>query len=169
MSPDPRVRDDHFEKLKRACRELYQKSRKGSLKQMWNFGYRLKISKLIEVMEPNHGHPTIVGIIIERPLLVILRQELAEAVIGLAAISVVLVLLFFANPLAGFLVDALKRIDILPAGYGIVAMNGALDRLDTAFMVTAFVAFMQLIMKWIKLRKNRPILWNEGIESKKIV
>jgi hypothetical protein len=46
-------------------------------------------------------------------------------------------------------------------------IQGMLERVYSALLVTGFISTLDLAVAYRELRRNRPILWNAGIEASK--
>lgn len=156
-----RVRDDLFEKLRRSCREMCTSIWTYMVGlHWWGKHVRLKVREYIEVMEPGHHHPTIIGYVIHRPLKALLKQHPGESIMafstGLAALALFLFSPELAKPLAAFL-EHIKHFEV-------AYIQGALERVYSAFLVTCTVTIIDLVVRYRALKYGLPILWNAGIE-----
>ncbi len=162
-----RVRDDLFEKLRLACREICAET--------WNHGdaarrdhlffWRrprpyLVLQETIEVMEPGNKTVTILGHIIRDPFRAMLRYNWRKFALGTATLLIAVILFWFSPSLAAPLQQILNIVKFFEVDY----LQGALERTYSAFLVTFAVTFIELAMRYADLRRMRPIVWNAGIE-----
>ena len=114
-------------------------------------------------MEPKSFFPTIKGEIIQNPFREVLTKEYAEAII--MAVSFVLAgVLFFTTP---SMAPRLKRfLESLGFFFETSYIQGAVERVFSAFVVTFFISFIGLIIKYFALRRRRPIDWSTIEESR---
>jgi len=165
-----RIRDDLFDKLKRACSELCARvwqlnsslPRKGWFKRR-ALSVSAKVRSSIEVMEPGHGHATILGHIVQHPVRVLFRTYPGEVLIASTTLLLFCVLFWLTPDLAAPIAAFLSHFRQFSAEY----VQGALERIHSALLVTSFVTFIDLFIKFREFRRVRPIMWNAGIEPSK--
>jgi hypothetical protein len=168
-----RFRQDLFERLRGSSEGICQKiqshrRRRAFIKRVWRALRRihqsgdssyLKLKPDIDVLEPHRDNATIVGHIVQsatRELIKTYYGEIATAVVTF----VIALYLFFAAPSL-----APKAQAWLFRSYDIGYVQGAIERIYSAFLVTAFVTGLDLGMKWFEFKKDRPIRWNSGIDA----
>ena len=163
-----RARDDLFEKLRLACREICTK--------IWTHSDRMRGSRLrfrrkeggpyltlddtIEVMEPGNKTVTILGHLIRRPLAAIPKSYHGKSILAASMFLLATSLFLFSPDLA----RPVQRILSTVKSFDVLYIQGALERTYSAFLVTFAITMLELYMKYIELRRLRPIVWNAGIE-----
>lgn len=162
-----RVRDDLFEKLRAACTEICTK--------IWAHSGRgrglgvsvgrgphitLRLADQIDVMEPNHKSATIKGRIIYRPFLALFRYHRTATRVALAALALAAMLFVYAPAIAPRLAAGLAWFKAFDTGY----VQGTLERVFSAFLVTFFVSLLELFLTWRDYHRRKPVIWNAGIE-----
>jgi len=161
-----RVRDDLFEKLRLACGEICGKiwthSRwRPHLKKRGTEQRRaLALAEVIEVMEPTHKTATILGHLIRRPLVATIKYHRGESLLALVTLATSAALFWYTPELAEPLTRFLDRLKTFQVPY----IQGALERTYSALLVTFAITAIELLIKYIELRRVRPIMWNAGIE-----
>lgn len=153
-----RIKDDLFEKLRRACAEICERSWENPKK--FKDHPHLRIVKSVEIMEPGHGHATIRGDIVQNPLRTVIRENFTETVIAVFTFIFSLFFFFFAPKLALWITSVLNMI----FDFNVLYIQSAIERTDTAFLVTFAVTAINLIMRWLQLRRTKPIKWNAQVE-----
>jgi hypothetical protein len=166
-----RVRDDLFDKLRRACKEICRSVWDHSARQIKrSFLLRkssdkhFRIKGPIEVMEPGHGHPTIIGQLVRHPLASLFKNNPGESALALVTLAIAVVMFWKTPEFAPALTAWLAHFKTFKPEY----IQGVLERIYSAFLVTFFVTLMDLIIRYRELRRGRPIVWNAGIEPTKI-
>lgn len=167
-----RVRDDLFDKLKRACKEICMCAWRHALKRSrlfrlirrkTNWHLYLFIRGPIEVMEPNHSHATILGHLVRKPLNTLIRHHPGESFLVASALILSLLLFWYTPDWAPSLTQLLIPLKKFEPQY----VQGLLERVYSALLVTFFITALDLAVKYRELYRNRPILWNAGIEPTK--
>jgi hypothetical protein len=160
-----RVRDDLFDKLRRACREICTSIWKHAAYMHRPFGKRssylyLRVNGPVEVIEPGHGHATILGHLIKSPFRELVKTYPRESSLAVITFLVSLTLFWITPDLAPVLTKELQRIKDFQTSY----IQGALERTYSAILVTFFLTTVDLAIKFRQLWIGRPIIWNAGIE-----
>lgn len=170
-----RIKGRLFGRLRRACANIYQNSRKlrsrrrntviesgESEKKIIPY---LKVRSVIEVMEPMRDHPTILGEIIESPWTELLRQNANELYLaGFTFFSSVS--LFFLSPILAPRIEDYLIQTFKTTIYNQVYIQGALERTYSAFLVSFAVTLLGLSIKYFNIRHQRPIKWDSDIETR---
>jgi hypothetical protein len=162
-----RVRDDLFEKLRLACGEICARIWAHSTRWRPRFNKRnagqrraLQLAEVIEVMEPTHKTATILGHLIRWPWVATIRYHRGESLLALVALVTSGTLFWYTPELAEPLTRFLARLKTFQPSY----VQGALERTYSALLVTFAITAIELLIKYIELRRGRPIMWNAGIE-----
>jgi hypothetical protein len=160
-----RVRDDLFDKLRRACREICTSIWKHAAHMHRTFGKRpsylyLRVNGPVEVIEPGHGHATILGHLIKSPLRELIKTYPRESSLAVITLLTSLILFWITPDFAPVLTKWLQRIKDFQISY----IQGALERTYSAILVTFFLTIVDLAIKFRQLWIGRPIIWNAGIE-----
>lgn len=167
-----RVRDDLFDKLKRACKEICMGAWRHAAVSSFlmrrhrkepNWDLFLSIRGPIEVMEPNHSHPTILGHLTRKPMRTLFKHQAGESILAVLAFSLSILLFLFTPDWAPIVTQILLPIKTFDQQY----IQGLLERIYSALIVTFFITTLDLAVKYRDLYRNRPILWNAGIQPGK--
>lgn len=160
-----RVRDDLFDKLRRACREIctsiwrYASPRFSAFDRSTS-GIHLQVNGPVEVIEPGHGHPTILGHLIRHPFRELLKTYPRESTLAVITLFVSLMLFWKTPDFAPILTGWFQHLKQFQVTY----IQGALERTYSAILVAFFLTSVDLGIKFWQLRVGRPIVWNAGIE-----
>lgn len=162
-----RVRDDLFEKLRQACSELCGEAWTHEHKY-WVSGLllqkspaaALRLNDTIEVMEPHHKTATIRGHLVRSAIGATWKYYAAERNLALVTLGIALMLFWNTPQLAPPLTDFLARFKTFDNAY----VQSAIERISSAFLITAAVTMLELTIKFFDLRRAKPIMWNAGIE-----
>lgn len=162
-----RVRDDLFEKLRAACTEICTKvwSHARRRRSLWSLrrresSFTLRLADQIDVMEPNHKSATIKGRIIYRPLLALFKYHRTATRVALATSFLAAVLFVYAPAIAPRLAAGLSWLRAFDPLY----VQGTLERVFSAFLVTFFISLLELFLTWRDYHRRKPVVWNAGIE-----
>jgi hypothetical protein len=170
-----RIKGRLFGRLRRACANIFQNSRK--IRSQWRisrFGQKLaekdvlpylEVRHSIEVMEPMRDHPTILGEIIDSPLRETIRQNTNEIYLALFTF-VGSVTLFFLSPVLAPLIQNFFVQTFQTNIYDVDYIRGALERTYSAFLVSFAIAALGLSIRYFDLRHQQPIKWDPDIESR---
>lgn len=153
-----RIRDDLFEKLRRACAEICDRSWRAHAKNPND--PHLDINNTIEIIEHGHSHATIRGDIVQKPLKTVIYENVAETLIIFITFIFSVLLFLFAPKIAENIYDAMKPTELFTKQY----VQGFIERVDSALLVTFAIALINISLKYIQLRKTKPIKWNARIE-----
>jgi hypothetical protein len=164
-----RVREDLFDKLRRSCREICTSIWRHAAREGRRFGssgeVRFAVRGPIEVMEPGHGHPTILGHIVRHPFSIVVNTYPGESVLAFITLAISAILFWWTPNCAPWLTAVIAHLKPFPPAY----IQGALERTYSAFLVTFFVTVIDLSSKYREFRRVRPILWNAGIEPNRTI
>jgi len=163
-----RVRDDLFDKLRKGCQEICSRAIKLEKRAkilhfipIYNKINYLHIEDYIEVMEPHHGHATIEGKVIRDASAFIGTEYKSEKNLAIISFTMSLVFLFFHVDIANYMQPYINYIHKIEVN----SISGFFDKISSALMITAFVASTTLILKWLNIKNETPIMWNAAIKK----
>lgn len=138
-----RLKNSSSERLKYSCERLV-----GQLQTTFLF------SPKIEILEPNSEDHAFHGSILEpRRLVHAIRERKREALVGLFALALAVLLLSITSPIVSDYVFH----DTLPQWRTWIAGN--LERFTTAAMVAVTLLWFEVGMHWVDLRRRPVIRW----------
>lgn len=167
-----RIRQGLFNRLRACATEICEKSKEYRNQSGWLFGighifkktaYFVPDSK-IEVMESKRDEPTISGQIIDSALKEVFRNDKAEFILMILSAGIAIVGFIYTPSYAPYFKNILEHI---VGTYDVLYVQGAMERIYSAFLVTAFVTFINIIIKINSVRLDKPIVWNSGIKAER--
>src|SRR5262245_32223361 len=151
-----------FLRLRRACVELVRKNRSLSFRRRligWVPFVQPKrpyitLTPTIQVLEPGRDEPTIEGTIVNKAFVAAVRRSSDSTIISVLFGSLALTLFFFAREVATVISGRLS------SKYSVDYVEGAIERMFSALLVTSLVAGLGVLIRYLELRRTRPIEWD---------
>lgn len=167
-----RIRQGLFNRLRACATEICDKSKKHRDRinqffgfiQLWRKEAYLVPDSKIEVMESKRDEPTISGQIIDSALKEVYRNDKAEFILMILAAIIAIIGFVYTPSSASYFKNIL---DHLGGNYEVSYVQGAMERIYSAFLVTFFVTFINIIIKINSVRIDKPIVWNSGIKAER--
>jgi hypothetical protein len=162
-----RIKGQLLGRLRRACVDMYLKSLKleapGIRRMLSDPPARplLRFERVIEVFEPKRDNATIAGTTIRSAREEVMRDNKNE--VRLAIFTFLgTVLLFVATPSLAPIMQ--PWVAWLGPGFTVQYVQGFLERVASAFVVTLAYSIINLIVKMLDVRRTKPIRWDPDIE-----